>query len=200
VLRKIAVISVLLVACLTSTGMAAEGPYFGANLGMSATSDSDISEGGFSGEISYDNGYAFGAALGYSFGVGRMEGELGYKTADIDKVSVNGLGSASVNGDISALSFMINGYVDINAAPAVKPYIMAGIGMANVSLDSNDLDVDDSDTVFAYQAGVGVGFALNDKVTLDLSYRYLGTSDPEIDGVDVEYGSHNFLAGIRVKF
>jgi len=198
--KKVVVLTALLISCYSVGAMAAEGPYLSGNLGITMPTDSDISEGGVSGEITYDTGVAIGGALGFNFDVGRLEAELGYKTADIDEVSVNGLGSASANGDWSILSFMANGYFDFNLNPAVKPFVMAGIGMANVTLDSNDLDVDDSDTVFAYQVGVGVGFALNNKVTFDVSYRYMGTQDPEIDGVDVEYGSHNILAGVRVKF
>ena len=199
-LKKVVVLTALLMSCFAVGAMAAEGPYFSGNLGITMPTDSDVSDGGFSAEISYDAGFAIGGALGYNFGVGRLEAELGYKTADIDEVSANGLGSASVNGDLSVLSLMGNGYFDFNLNPTVKPYVMAGIGMANVTLDSNDLDVDDSDSVFAYQVGAGVGFALNKKVTLDISYRYMGTEDAKIDGVDVEYGSHNILAGVRVQF
>jgi len=197
-LKKVVVLTALLMSCFAVGAMAAEGPYLSGNLGVTMPTDSDVSEGGI--EIKYDTGYAIGAALGYNFGAGRLEGELGYKSADIDEVSVSGLGSASVNGDLSVLSLMGNGYLDFNVNPTVKPYVMAGIGMANVALDSNDLDVDDDDTVFAYQVGAGVGFALNNKVTLDLSYRYMGTEDANIDGADVEYGSHNILAGVRVQF
>jgi len=199
-LKKVVVLTALLTSCFAVGAMAAEGPYLSGNLGFTMPTDSDVSDGGVSGEIKYDAGYALGAALGLNFGAGRLEAEIGYKVADIDEVSANGFGSASVNGDLSVLSLMGNGYLDFNVSPTVKPFVMAGIGMANVTLDSNDLGVDDDDTVFAYQAGAGVGFALNNKVTLDLSYRYMGTQDPEIDGTDVEYGSHNILAGVRVQF
>ena len=199
-MKKVVVLTALLMSCFAVGAMAAEGPYFSGNLGVTMPTDSDVSESGLSGEITYDAGFAIGAALGYEFGAGRLEAELGYKIADTDKVKVDGLGSASIDGDLSVLSFMANGYLDFNASPTVKPYLMAGIGVANVKLDSSDLDADDNDTVFAYQAGVGVGFAINDKVTIDISYRYMGTQDPTIDGTDIEYGSHNILAGVRVKF
>lgn len=199
-MKKVVVLTALLMSSFAVGAMAAEGPYLSGNLGITMPTDSDVSEAGISGEISYDAGFAIGAALGYNFGVGRVEGEIGYKTADADEIEVDGLGSASIDGDMSVFSVMANGYIDLNASPTVKPYLMAGIGMANVALDSNDVDVDDDDTVFAYQVGAGVGFALNNKVTLDIGYRYMGTEDPEIEGTDVEYGSHNVLAGVRVQF
>ena len=48
--------------------------------------------------------------------------------------------------------------------------------------------------------GAGVDYAVNEKITIDFKYRYLGTSDPEFDTTTVEYSSHNFYAGIRAAF
>ena len=33
-----------------------------------------------------------------------------------------------------------------------------------------------------------------------IKYRYFATSDPEFDGTEVEYASHNIYAGIRLNF
>jgi len=66
-----------------------------------------------------------------------------------------------------------------------------GIGTLTSSVD---------DTVFAYQVGTGVSFAVNEKVSLDLNYRYFATSDPNFEGIETEYSSHNVYAGIRVSF
>lgn len=193
-MKKVVVLTAVLISCFAVSAIAAAGPYVSGNLGITMPTDSDVSGG--NGELTYDAGFAIGAALGYSFGDARLEAEAGYKIADMDK----GLGLTGIDGDLRVHSLMGNGYIDLKISPTVKPYLMAGIGMANIALDSNDLHVDDDDTVFAYQAGAGFGYALNNKVTLDFSYRYMGTTDAEIDGEDVEYGSHNFLAGIRVQF
>ncbi len=48
--------------------------------------------------------------------------------------------------------------------------------------------------------GFGAGYAINEKVTLDMKYRYFGTSDPDFDGVKAEFSSSNIYAGIRVGF
>jgi len=191
-----------LCACFSTPAMSADGPYVGVNIGITMPSDSDISEKGGTGtgEISFDSGVAFSAALGQKIGTGRLEAEIGYKTSDIDEVSVTGLGSAPLNGDASVLSFMGNGYIDFNASPTVKPYIMAGLGVANLKIKLSDLDADEDDTVFAYQAGVGCGFPLSQTVTLDLGYRYMGTSDADFGDSEATYGSHNVLAGLRFNF
>ena len=189
-----------LCVCLSTPAMSADGPYVGVNIGITMPSDSDLNEPGFAAEMSFDSGLAINAALGGKIGGGRFEAEIGYKTSDIDEVSVSGLGSAPINGDARVLSFMGNGYIDFNASPSVKPYIMAGLGVANLKVESSDLGADEDDTVFAYQAGVGCGFPLNQTVTLDLSYRYMGTSDTDFGGTDITYGSHNVLAGLRFNF
>lgn len=54
--------------------------------------------------------------------------------------------------------------------------------------------------MFAYQVGAGVGYALTPQVTLDVKYRYFATADPDFDGTDMEYASHNIYAGIRLDF
>ena len=69
-----------------------------------------------------------------------------------------------------------------------------------LELDDDVIDESDDDTVFAYQAGLGVGYALNDSITLDLKYVYFATQDADFDGVDVEIASHNIVFGIRYAF
>jgi opacity protein-like surface antigen len=36
--------------------------------------------------------------------------------------------------------------------------------------------------------------------TLDLQYRYFATADPDFDGTEAEYQTHNFFAGLRFDF
>ena len=45
--------------------------------------------------------------------------------------------------------------------------------------------------------GGGIGYEINDKMTVDLGYRYFATADPDFNGLDAEYGSHNVTIGIR---
>ena len=90
---------------------------------------------------------------------------------------------------------MVNGFYDVENKTPFTPYIGGGIGFANVDLDSED------DRVFAYQLGIGVGYAIDEVITLDLGYRYFATSDPEfLGGIKAEYSSHNLLVGIRVTY
>ena len=59
--------------------------------------------------------------------------------------------------------------------------------------------------MFAYQLILGVSFASVETLSVetlsvDLQYRYFATDDPEFDGVDAEYSTHNFMIGLRQSF
>jgi len=78
---------------------------------------------------------------------------------------------------------------------------MAKVEVNDINVPGSGLpNSNEDDTVFAYQVGVGVGYAVNEKINLDVKYRYFGTSDPEFDTTEAEYSSHNVYVGIRVSF
>jgi hypothetical protein len=43
-------------------------------------------------------------------------------------------------------------------------------------------------------------YAVTEKVTIDVKYRYFGTEDSEYDTKKAEFASNNFLFGVRVSF
>ncbi len=177
----------LMSAGVASSALAA--PYVSGAFGMVSVNDADVS-GNISGELSFDPGFGFIAAVGNGFDGLRGEIEMAYRNNDLDKFSNN-----NTTGDITSLAVMGNLLVDIAVSETVWPFLGAGIGLANV-----DLDGDEDDTVFAYQAIAGLGFPLTHVTTLDLQYRYFATADADFNGTDVEYQTHNFLAGLRFEF
>jgi opacity protein-like surface antigen len=63
----------------------------------------------------------------------------------------------------------------------------------------------DSAAAFAYQVGGGVELALNQHFSLDVGYRYFGTSTVSLhenwpNSTDFKLASHNAQVGLRVKF
>jgi opacity protein-like surface antigen len=209
-MRKIGVgIAFLLVLVLFAAPALAKGPYIGGQAGVVFLSDSDISDstGAFA-TAEFDSGLGFALVGGYSFDMFRLEGELFYKSNDFDAIS-DSTGSLSVDGDVTSLGLMVNAFYDFKTGTPFIPYIGAGIGMAQVSV--NDLSIlgvtvlDDDDAVFAYQLIAGVGYAVSNAVTLDLQYKYLATADPEFtdvvgDKIETEYSSHNVMVGLRFNF
>ncbi len=185
------------------------GLYIGAGAGMTFAPDSDYSTSdGTRGVFQFDNGYAVNAAIGYKFGMPRIEGEISWQKNDFDKQIETGT-TRNAGGDLSVSAFMINGYLDFETHTRFTPFITLGIGFANV--DVNDLTssgtkvLDDNDTVMAYQAGAGVAVDIAENIVLDFKYRYFMTQDQDFTAIDKsiihnEFSSHNLLIGIRYSF
>ena len=181
------------------------GPYLSLSGAAVFLEDADLDGDGESGELEFDPGFGIIAAAGYgfdemSFGRFRVEAEFAYRQNDIDQVRAFGQTFSGGDAEMRVLSGMVNGALDISTGTIVTPYILAGIGGANINLESDDNDFDENDGVFAYQAGAGLGFAITEQITLFAGYRFFGTTDPEFDGVDAEYNSHNLEGGLRFEF
>ncbi|MDA3970192.1 MAG: porin family protein [Desulfobulbaceae bacterium] len=175
----------MLLSLSNSAYSAEETPYISGNLGFGMLTDSDTDNV----ELDVRNGYALTAAYGYKLNDNlRLEGELAYQNNEL----VTG------RDDIESLALLANGYWDFTNDSSWTPFLTAGIGAATVNVD--DPGLDDSETVFAYQIGAGIGYAINEELTVDCKYRYFATADPELAGVDVEYATHNIYAGMRYTF
>ena len=207
--KNLLIIFVCVLAFFFSASVySAEGLYVSGNIGFATASDSDLTDSTVPGttvNIEFDTGLALGAALGYDFNRFRVEGEISYQTNDVDKIGAQGV-FFDATGDATALAFLINGYYDFVNSSAFTPYISAGLGYAQVAF--NDLNISgsgfpgssDDDSVFAYQIGIGIGYAVTEKVTIDVKYRYFGTENSEYDTTEAEFASNNFLFGVRVYF
>lgn len=204
-MKKQLVLAGFLVIASATASMAA-GPYIGASGGVSIIHESDVEIADYFGDgvnarldAEFDTGYGFNLSAGYNFDGFRIEGEFGYKNADMDKLSGGG-GSANVDDtDITVMSYMVNGYYDIKNSSSITPFLGVGLGVLNGEIDSEGSK--DDDTVFGYQLTAGVSFALNKNINLDLSYRYQGAaSDFEKNDVSFSYGSSNVLGGLRYTF
>lgn len=184
---------------------AAATPYVSASAGVAFLSDSDMEEGGVTAEeaIEYKTGFAVNGALGLDGGMYRLEGAIGYQVNEWDKLYGIEIPD-DIDAEVSILSFMANGYLDIEMPTAmVTPYLMAGAGVAHVDFDVPDIPELESDTVFAYQFGAGIGFEATPNVIFDVGYRYFATPDVSpVDGddIDISIASHNLMAGVRVGF
>ena len=195
-------IIVSLISCLLplSEAFGREGFYIGGHIGPSLLEDADLSFA----PIEFDEGFGLGGAVGYEFEQIRIEGEITYRSNDID--NINGF---FFGGDIDAVSYLINGFVDFETGNRFKPYIGAGIGVSDVEINPNadtkfPVDFvtggDNDDTVFSYQLVAGLRYAVSEPVTLDLSYRYFATAGPEFGPADFDYINHNVFLGISFMF
>ena len=117
-------------------------------------------------------------------------------------------------------SVFLNVFYDIETGTPFTPYVGGGLGVAIINADG-DLEVsDDGDSVydesssntqtnFAFNLAAGVGYDVNDALTLDLGYRYadfgnaesgdVGFDDIEIKG-EADLIAHEVLFGLRYTF
>lgn len=121
-------------------------------------------------------------------------------------------GRSNIDGNFSMLAFMANVDYDFDTGSRWVPYIGGGLGVATISIDTETAQgtplADDSDTVFAYQVGAGIGyeFPLEEgrSVTVSLDWRYFGTQDPtfkgEVTGGEFDVGISGHDVGIGLIY
>lgn len=196
---KLKLVLVVLGMLFSAGAFAAQGPYFSVSAGGTFTSDGDTEwADGTSAKFSYDPGVAVAAAIGGDFRDFRLEGEIGYKMADLDTIEEAGVTYDLTDAEISHLSFMSNGYISFWNRSTVTPFITAGLGFSLATIQDGDVEKDEM--VFAYQAGAGLSFEMSGGTNFDLTYKYFATSDIDFGTQEVEYASHNVTAGIRFNF
>ncbi|HEY5691626.1 MAG TPA: outer membrane beta-barrel protein [Cyclobacteriaceae bacterium] len=187
-MKRFSVIMIILAMFMVTSAQAADGKlYLSASGGLSITNDLDLP--GIN--ISFSPGYNVGGAVGYDMGQFRAEGEIRYSTVDVDEV--NGI-SFPGSADLSALTFMANGYYDheINNSP-LTPYIGVGIGLVSSEISAAGAGSTDEED-FGYQFMLGLGFDVAASAMLTAEYRYLGIADS--DAPD----THAFIFGARFMF
>lgn len=205
----------LLAAAAIATPVAAEDWYgrvdvgLGFGGGLETPREINIAPP-FGGDGALDGGWSASAGIGRSFASGvRIEGELAYRTADIESSATIAPGA-----EASATSLFANAIYDFNREGRFRPYLGVGIGAAqidaaafnNAILPSDLVGFDDTDTKLAYQALAGLGVGLSDGLTLDLGYRYLAARDLEFSGrgalgvsrkFAADFDQHSVSAGVR---
>jgi len=222
-LIAIVTLAIFSIPSLSAAAADRPGPYFSLFLGSSFARDVTVStfdfsnSNSFSDRVTFDPGIYTGGTGGFDFGFLRLEGELAYRSANIDTITEStGNRFRSVDGDIGVFATMFNVFFDMHNPSRVTPYLGGGIGFATLHLSDTFgfntitgtrqlLYGDSNDTVFAYQVGAGVDVAINSRLSLDLGYRYFGTEKASFDSdfdttSELRFESHNALVGVKFKF
>ncbi|QKV16961.1 outer membrane protein [Oricola thermophila] len=124
----------------------------------------------------------------------------------------------------SELLLMANAYVDLGTVKGITPYVGAGVGASRNTISNyRDINVPTggvayasthSEWHFAWALHAGIGYEVNDRLTLDLGYSYLHLGNAQsgdvisYDGTNNEFnpstfndiGSHDVRLGFRYKF
>jgi opacity protein-like surface antigen len=201
------------------------GPYVSGFVGVSVPTNTNVTSTTFGpgattfdDRVEFDPGINVGGSGGFDFGYLRMEGELSYKNGEMSKITeqTSSTRFANVDGRLGALAMMFNVFLDLHNDTRVTPYFGGGVGFATLHLsDTFGTDTtsgnrsrlyrSDDDTVFAYQAGAGLEIAFTQRFSLDLGYRYFGTTKAKFNNhsstmTELNLESHNASVGFRIRF
>jgi len=204
----------LLLLLYPATGLASS-TYFSAQIGYAFIDDLyDVHVGNERLNVTADDNWSAAIAVGRDYGFIRFETELAYQKNDMDKITYKTAEDTfklSTSGDVSSVSVLFNLYHDFKNNSPFTPFVTGGIGISRISSSSirppseianNDsLKIpSDNDTVFAYQVGAGVAYEAHESIFFDFKYRYFGTHDPKISGVEMDYKNHILYLGLRLPF
>jgi outer membrane autotransporter protein len=224
--RGIAVITLLLALTLPGAA-AAEGTgfYLAPKFLMSFQNTGTMSRSSYlqgSGLDGYSQ-FTLGGALaaGYDFWPQQMlplRAELEFALRGNSEKKWNSGDAANIReikGTWNDSTLFANLYWDFHNDTAFTPYVGGGLGMAfNYAgydfqdLNGNRWSMDDRQTNFAWNLGLGVAFNFNDNLALDLGYRFvhLGYNDVSstVNGnkVEISHDPYNneFMLGLRFMF
>ena len=164
--KPLVLLIALLIVSISSSAFAGQ-KYFSGFAGVNFPPGSDviITPSGASDIVrveGHDSNIMFGGAIGYDFANGlRIEEEVSYRNNDVNLASFNA--NPAIQGiEHTTLSFMTNGYLDMDLGIPVKPYLGVGIGFASIEREIRlTLGTDsDKDIVLAYQLMAGLGYKI----------------------------------------
>ncbi|WP_159761516.1 outer membrane protein, partial [Sphingomonas sp. 8AM] len=230
-MRKLAMIMALASTALATPALARDKAwYVGVEGGAMIVEDIDWSVVGAgtnastrsgTATVDHDYGWDVDGVVGYDFGAFRLETEAGYRRASIDSlrttagVPLSGSTQANpgtydgVGGRTSALSFMVNGLLDFGEDDGLQGFVGGGAGVARVQARASAPNayrfLDDSDTVFAWQALAGIRAPLSENVDVSLKYRFFNADNVKLfdargSSYDGRFRSHSLLGGVTYNF
>lgn len=180
--------------------------YFAGYMGLSAPKQNEFSESSrpASGDIDLDNTQNFAGALGVRLSRElRLEAEVSYRKASMDRIDISGQGSFKIGGHLSSWLYMLNGYYDFDIGwKKIMPFISGGLGVAIHEaeiLDSSGFAANalSDDWGLAWQAGSGLKYRIKDNIAFTGSYRYLGAMEMQFDSYNLDFSNHEIRIGIE---
>ncbi len=163
-------------------------------------------------------GAAGGAYLPYGL---RAELQVGFRTTELQAIAVQGERSdIEGSAELSLLTVMSNLYYDLDLSELagleipIVPWIGAGIGWGMIEIDAQNfpgpqqLRLSDTDSIFVYNAMLGLSLPVTGTTTVTTGYRYVGAGQITLNGkvgttpqrFDYEYDAHEGYVGLRFSF
>jgi outer membrane autotransporter protein len=138
----------------------------------------------------------------------RAEIEYAFRSdADVSWGRSHSTGLRKFNALFNVQTLQANLYWDIDTGTAFTPFIGGGLGMSFIYADYKTEgmpSISEYTTGFAWNAGAGVAYNVNDTIAVDLAYRFAGFGHAEAHhsgGSIKNYMTANeFLLGMRLNF
>jgi opacity protein-like surface antigen len=147
--------------------------------------------------MEFDSAPTFGVGVGYQFNnwlradiTGEYRGKAGFTGIDIVRFNGTPIGVDQYTAKKSELLFMANGYADLGTWWNVTPFVGAGIGASRNTISgftdtcpvgcgggSVAYGATNSKWNFAWAVHAGLGYRVNNNLTVELAYRYLDLGD-----------------------
>lgn len=223
-MRALAIAMALSSTLLAAPALARDGAlYVGGEFGVMSAADMDVDAGATDNAftIIHEYGYDGGIFVGYDFGAFRLEAEVAHKRANLDSYntsmrfpleSENFAPQREAGGNSSALSFMVNGMLDLGDDDGPSFSIGGGVGVAKVKaneylnfVNATPFLDGTSDWKLAWQVVAGVRQPLTDNIDITLKYRFFNADKIELtlfNGAltEMSFRSHSLLGGVTFNF
>ena len=204
------------VACLFAVNANAVelNPYVSAKLSysdMSVSGKDSWGKGSHKENLDDNNVWVGKIAAGVStkLNYGSLRTELEYSRNEDAKSTTGAKKGGTDFTKLESQSLMLNAYYDIDTGTKFTPYVGAGIGYsklkASYTLTAENATLSESDYQFTWQAGVGVAYAVNDNLSLDLGYRYVDMGNVKKNyepgsSYKFDVDANEFMLGARYTF
>lgn len=223
--KRVVIAAALSLALSVSALAADNGFYMGLKFLDSIQSTGDVSKGGGTNWFDVDNytqnTVGGGVFVGYDFYPMhqvpiRAEIEYAIRTnSETEWDLKSNANAANLKGQWNLQTLFLNAYWDFHNDTAFTPYIGGGVGMGFIQ-SKYELEVaglgsdsyNETNTVFAWNAGAGVAYAITDNLSADLAYRFVGLgyheNDKTVGDTKFKVGmapyANEFSLGIRYTF
>ena len=190
--------ALLLSTAIAGAAEARDGWYAAFRGGVTNSNLNDVDDKATDeAEIDFDNVWMMSGAIGYRYSYFRAELEYTYREDHSEEYD-GGLSGT----EFGATNLMLNGYFDFLPNYVISPYVSAGIGWTQVSLDTFSysygktiVEGNESDN-FTWSLGAGMTVRINKCLNIDAGYRYIDMGDIESANVN----AHEIYFGLRYTF
>lgn len=169
-----------------------------------------------SGKFKGRNSMALGIGIGHiASDYFRSDFTLGYRSYDY-KYSGDKLPNSTINGGLArTVSGLANGYLEAPNSTAIKPYLLAGLGVGwvkpsiKMKTNANNGTIEvlyKSTTNLIWNVGVGARAQVSDSIDADLTYKYISLGNLKLKDVDgtkdkvKNVRANEILAGLIFRF